>query len=109
MTSVFGSGPSLDAPKGDVARQATAALRGYGYQLYASGLAWLGLEDGEILHLEVAEDYAVATRDALAGTQVKDTGGSVNITLQSAGVRAAIDSFFDLVHRNPKRAVSFPI
>ncbi|ESW77795.1 hypothetical protein NKL07_33465 [Mesorhizobium sp. C280B] len=107
MTSVFGSGPSLDAPKGDVARQATAALRGYGYQLYASGLAWLGLGDGEILHLEVAEDYAVATRDALAGTQVKDTGGSANITLQSAGVRAAIDSFFDLVHRNPKRAVSF--
>ncbi|TAI62712.1 S1/P1 nuclease [Bradyrhizobium sp. Leo170] len=29
MTSIFGSGPGLDAPKGDVARQATAALRGY--------------------------------------------------------------------------------
>lgn len=104
--SAFGSGPSLNAPQGDAARQATAALRGYGYQLYASGLAWLGLADGELLHLEVAEDYAVATRDALAGTQVKDTGGSANITLQSADVRAAINSFVDLVHRNPKRIVS---
>jgi len=104
--SVFGSGPGLDAPKGDVARQATAALRGYGYQLYASGLAWLSLGDGEILYLEVAEDYAVATRGALAGTQVRDTGGSANITLQSADVRAMIDSFVDLVQRNPKRAVS---
>ncbi|WP_426411613.1 hypothetical protein [Bradyrhizobium ganzhouense] len=106
MTSIFGSGPGLDAPEGDVARQATAALRGYGYQLYASGLAWIGLGDGEILYLEVAEDYAVAARDALEGTQVKDTGGSANITLQSADVRAAIDSLVDLVHRNPKRVVS---
>lgn len=104
--SIFGSGPSLDAPQGDAARQATAALRGYGYQLYASGLAWLGLGDGELLHLEVAEDYAVATREALAGTQVRDTAGSANITLQSADVRAAIDSFVDLLHRNPKRIVS---
>ncbi|MCK1721607.1 hypothetical protein [Bradyrhizobium sp. 141] len=107
MTSVFGSGPGLDSPKGDVARQATASLRGYGYQLYASGLAWLGLGDGETLYLEVAEDYAVAARGALAGTQVKDTGGSTSITLQTAHVRDAIDSFVDLVQRNPKRVVSF--
>jgi hypothetical protein len=104
--SVFGSGPSLDAPQGDTARQATAALRGYGYQLYVSGLAWLGLGDGEILHLEVAEDYAVATREALAGTQARDTGASATITLQSSYVREAINSFVDLVHRNPKRTVS---
>jgi hypothetical protein len=103
---VFGSGPRLDAPQGDPARQAVAALRGYGYQLYTSGLAWLGLADGELLYLEVAEDYAVASRDALAGTQVKDTAASGNITLQSADVRAAIDAYADLVTRNPGRVVS---
>lgn len=103
---VFGSGPRLDAPQGDAARQAVAALRGYAYQLYASGLAWLALGDGEVLHLEVAEDYAVTTQHALAGTQVKDTAGSGSITLQSAGVRAAIDAYVDLVARNPDRKVS---
>ncbi len=104
---VFGSGPRLDAPQGDAARQAVAALRGYAYQLYASSLAWLALGDGAVLHLEVAEDYAVATRQALVGTQVKDTAGSGSITLQSAGVRAAIDAYVDLVARNPDRKVSF--
>lgn len=83
-----------------------AALRGYGYQLYASGLAWLGLQDGETLYLEVAEDFAVASRDSLAGTQVKDTAASGSVTLQSAGIRAAIDSFVDLVSRNPSQRVS---
>ncbi|MBR9971298.1 hypothetical protein [Magnetospirillum sulfuroxidans] len=64
------------------------------------------MADGELLYLEVAEDYAIASREALAGVQVKDTAGSGNITLQSANVRAAIDSFVDLVTRNPGRVVS---
>lgn len=105
--NVFGSGPPLDEPQGDAARQAVDALRGYGYQLYTSGLAWLALGDGEILHLEVAEDYAIASSEALAGTQVKDTAVSGNITLQSAHVRQALDAYVDLVTRNPGRTVSF--
>ncbi|KZD21163.1 hypothetical protein [Tardiphaga robiniae] len=103
---VFGSGPRLDAPQGDATRQAVAALRGYAYQLYVSSLAWLALGDGAILHLEVAEDYSVTTQQALAGTQVKDTAGSGNITLQTEGVRTAIDAYVDLVARNPSRTVS---
>lgn len=103
---VFGSGPRLDEPRGDTVRQAVDALRGFAYQLYVSGLAWLGLGDGELLYLEVAEDYAVASRAALAGTQVKDTGASGRITVQSKDVRAAIDAFVDLVARNPGRVVS---
>ena len=99
-------GQHIVPPKGDASRQAVAALRGYGYQIYASALAWLALGDGETLHLEVAEDFAVATRDAIAGTQVKDTAPSGAVTLRSAGVRAAIDSFVDLVLRNPGRQVS---
>lgn len=91
------------APLGDKGRQAVASLRGYAYQLYASALAWLSLKDFELLHLEVAEDFAIATQDALYGTQVKDTVGSV--TLQSADVRAAIESYFELTDLNPTRKV----
>lgn len=104
--NIFGSGPRLDAPEGDASRQAVSSLRGYAYQLYASALAWLALRDGEVLHLEVAEDYAVATRSALAGTQVKDTAASGKATLRTEGVRAAIDGFVDLVTRNPDRLVT---
>src|SRR5277367_4677727 len=50
-----------DAPQGDLARQAVAALRGYAFQLYGSVLAWLVLKEGEDLFLEVTEDYAVLT------------------------------------------------
>lgn len=103
---VFGSGPRLDEPTGDPARQAVSALRGYAYQLYASGLAWLALPESAVLYLEVAEDYAVATRHSLSGTQVRDTAGSGSITLQSEWARSTIDAFVDLVARNPGREVS---
>jgi len=49
---------------------------------------------------------AVATRQALNGAQVRDTEGSGTITLQSEWARGTIDSYFDLVARNPGRAVS---
>lgn len=103
----FESGPRLNEPRGDTATQAVAALRGYGYQLYASGLAWLNLSDGEVLHLEIAEDYAVVTDAALKGTQVRDTAGSGSITLQSSNVRKALNAFVDLIERNPGRTVFF--
>lgn len=101
---LYGSGPRLDEPQGDATRQAVASLRGYAYQLYVSALAWLGVDDGEALYLEVAEDYAIAASGALEGVQVKDTIGSV--TLRSEGVRTAIDAYVDLVSRNPNRRVS---
>jgi hypothetical protein len=103
---IFGSGPRLEEPGGDPARQAVAALRGYAYQLYVSGLAWLALPDGAVLYLEVAEDYSTVTGQALSGTQVRDTEGSGNITLQSEWARDTIDSYVDLVARNPGRVVS---
>ena len=71
----YGAGPRLsDQPLGDPSREAVASLRGYAYQLYASALAWLDLGIEEELHLEVAEDYAIAASDALKAVQVKDTG-----------------------------------
>jgi len=45
MSQPFTQGPRLsDAPVGDPSAQAIASLRGYAYQLYASGLAWLDLQ-----------------------------------------------------------------
>jgi hypothetical protein len=103
----FSTGPRLsDAPQGDVARQAVAALRGYAFQLYGSVLAWLELKEGEDLFLEVAEDYAVVAQDALKAVQSKETRASGAVTLNTAGVREAINSFVDLSHRNSGRTVS---
>jgi hypothetical protein len=110
MTSIpprypFTQGPRLTGgPSGDPAAQAIASLRGYAYQLYASGLAWLRLKPGEELYLEVAKDYAVAAEDALRGVEIKDT--IANVTINSDDVRETLDSFVDLVARNPERQVS---
>ncbi|MDR4307178.1 hypothetical protein IHQ68_11160 [Chelatococcus sambhunathii] len=100
------SDPGSHPPKGDVGRQAVHALRGYVYQVYASALAWLRLKPGEHLYLEVAEDYAIACRDALRGVQVKDTAGGGKVTLQTEDVRKAIDTYVELVFANPDRSVS---
>lgn len=105
MSDPFNAGPRLADPQGDVTRQAVDALRGYAFQLYASVLAWLALGDGEDLHLEVAEDYASVTEDAMNAVQVKDTGGSGTATLRTEGVRQAIETFVDLTRRNPGRRI----
>ena len=105
-TGIFGAGERLGDPAGDPAREAVAALRGFAYQLHASALAWLALADGETLHLEVAEDYAIAVEGALQGVQVKDTAGSGAITVRSSAVADTLNSFVDLTVRNPGRRVS---
>lgn len=103
----FSAGPRLgDAPEGDPRRQAVASLRGYAYQLYVSALAWIGLESGQQLFLEVAEDYAVVANGALKGVQVKDTSGSGKLTINNEDVLNALDSFVDLVQRNQGSKVS---
>ncbi len=106
MSDHFSSGPRLVEPSGDPKRQAVDSLRGYAYQLYVSALAWLRLQADERLYLEVAEDFAVAGRDAIEGVQVKDTSGSGRLTINSEDVRQALASFVDLVARNPRSRVS---
>lgn len=105
-SSIFVSGDRLGDPQGDAVRQAVPALRGYRYQLIASALAWLSLSDGEQLHLEVAEDYAVAAEGALVGTQVRDNAASGSLTLRSKGVGAAIDGLAKLHSLNRTRRVT---
>lgn len=93
-------------PEGEEARQAVDSLRGYAYQVLASALEWIDIGERDRLFLEVAEDYAVVAEEALDAVQVKDTGASGNITLNSADVRQAIVSYVELVARNPGASVS---
>lgn len=89
---------------GDEARQAIDALRGYAYQIYASATAWLQITDDEILHLEIAEDFATSSDTELIATQTKATKKS--LTINDDGVIAAIEAFFFLSKCNPARAVT---
>jgi len=66
-------------PQGEVGREAIESLGGYVYQIYRSALAWLDLSDREFLYVEVAEDFAVAAKDALTAVQVKETTNKVTI------------------------------
>ncbi|WP_417490350.1 hypothetical protein [Maricaulis sp.] len=88
---------------GDEARQALDSLRGYAYQFYVSALAWAKLDEAEQLYIEVAEDFAVATKDALTGVQVKDCKDK--FTLRHADAAKTIKSLLDLGEQNPRRSV----
>ncbi|MBX5195739.1 hypothetical protein HJB82_10455 [Rhizobium sp. NZLR10] len=95
---------AADDIAGDETRQAVDAIRGYTYQVYASALAWLQIADNELLHLEVAEDFAVSSENELTATQSKATAKS--ITVRDRGVLAAIDSYFFLRSANPGKLLT---
>jgi len=88
--------------KSQKGRQAIASLGGYAYQLNVSVAQWLRLSDGAKLHLEKAEDYAVTVDGKLIATQVGDTDGSGNVTLQNEKVLDTIQSFWNLQSDNSK-------
>jgi hypothetical protein len=90
--------------EGDATRQATASLRGYAYQIYASAIAWMTLPEDGFLHLEVAEDYSTLVSNTLNAVQVKATKAAV--TLNSKSVIDAINAFFLLRGRNPGRQIT---
>lgn len=93
-------------PAADRARQAVASLRGYAYQVWASALAWAQLRGDEVLLLEIAEDFAVASVSALVMGQVKDTAASGSVTLRSDGVAAALNALWRFQEANSERTVS---
>jgi hypothetical protein len=102
----FTPGTSIDTPPlGDVERQAVASLRGYAYQVAAATLAWLDVDGTGKVYLEVAEDYATVAQQSLNAVQVKDTGDSGSVTLNSEDVREAIAAFVSLVAKNKGRKV----
>lgn len=96
--------PSKKTPLGNPSREAIDALRGYVYQIYQSALAWIELEDDELLYLEVAEDFAIVAKGALEAVQVKKTARRV--TINSADIIATIDSFVELQEKNPSLKIT---
>ena len=91
-------------PKGTTNRDAVAALSGYVYQIYQSALAWIKAAPEDVIWLEVSEDYLHAAENALDAVQVKETSSTV--TINSAGVLSAIDSYVELHLDNPMLNVS---
>lgn len=88
---------------GDTIRQAIDALLGYAFQLYLTATAWVNLDEDELLHVEVAEDFAVECRNAmqLEAVQVKKNDGISSLTLNSPHVAATINSLKQLTDDNP--------
>lgn len=98
-------GPApIVVPREEIARQATAALEGYSYQLYQTVAAWLSLRPDERLHIEFAEDFAVSDDGALTLTQVKKVAAP--LSLRSAAVAALIRSVWAFQNANPSRAIA---
>ena len=102
---VFSTGDSES--KGDAARQAVHALRGYAYQVVSATLEWLHLADDGYLILEVAEDFAIMADGILQSVQVKDTARSGSVTLVSQSVIKAIESFVTLANSYADRQIEF--
>ena len=59
------------------------------------------MPDNAVLHLEVAQDYALLVSGALEAVEVKDTYRSGTVTLHSSNVRKAIANFVTLQQNNP--------
>lgn len=89
----------------DLERQATASIRGYGYQCYQTIKAWLHCGPNEEIRCEFAEDIDVVRRDMTGSiseaelTQVKHE--QKNVTLNSQAAVEAINNFFRHKNANP--------
>jgi hypothetical protein len=73
--------------------QAWYVLAGFRYQLLQALDAWLRLQSGETLWLEVDEDFSVASPTGLTTTQVKNSAavrGANAYSLRTEGVKAVL-------------------
>ena len=103
----------LDQPPNDIvavpdeqrARQAIASLGGHLFQATRAATEWVQLSDDATLLIEVAEDYAVLARGALAMTQTKQEY-SASVTLRSDGVRKSLAGLVAFQEANAGMRVS---
>lgn len=86
---------------GEAKRQAIDSILGYDYQIWRTVEAWMLLNPGDILYIECAEDYDIASDAGVLMAQVKNSPKA--ITLNSADVKAAIQNFWTARRRNPNR------
>jgi len=82
----------------DARRQAVASIRGYAYQVALTSLAWLELNEAELIIVEGAEDF-----DRLGHDDELNQAKAVasNLTLRSAEVLDGIQNFWNAVDGNP--------
>lgn len=93
-------GVDLAIPDDQANRSAVAAIRGYGYQLYTTALAWLELAEDQLLLVEAAEDFAIVAERALEAVQVK-SDASRPTTLRHPGVAKLLNGWWSLRQANP--------
>lgn len=86
---------------GEAKRQATDSILGYDYQIWRTVEAWMRLNPGDILYIECAEDYDIASDAGVLMAQVKNSPKA--ITLNSADVKAAIQNFWTAKRKNSNR------
>lgn len=58
---------------------AVATKRGFNYQDLATSLAWLRLKVNQVLHIEIAEDFAAEEDESVEITQVKNVAASLTL------------------------------
>lgn len=89
----------------DPARQADAMLRACQYQILQTVSAWLDLGAQELLVVEGAEDFDVIGADDAEAVQVKSS--SQPISLAQSEVQEALNNFWILRNKTPRRRVRF--
>jgi len=85
---------AVPSPEGQEECQATGTHGGIVYQAWRAVYAWLRLSQGEVLFLEHAEDFDVASEESVEGTQVKSKEGE--LSLGRAAAREAITNYWHL-------------
>jgi hypothetical protein len=95
----------VSVPDEQRARQAVASLGGHLFQAARAATEWVQLPEGATLLIEVAEDYAVLARGALAMTQTKQEY-SASVTLRSDGVRKSLAGLVAFQDANPSIRVT---
>ena len=89
----------------DPSRQAIPLFQGISYQIWQTVLAWIDLDESEILVVEGAEDFDVLSATGAVTNQVKSLTSP--ISLRSECICEALRNFWATRHRNPSRAVRF--
>ncbi len=95
----------IAVPGEQLGRQAMAGFGGYLHQLLATVAAWMRLNPGETLLIELAEDFAVVTEQVVTMTQVKRDASARALTLRREEARKAVLSLWQFSNANPGRDV----
>jgi hypothetical protein len=95
----------LSELQGDLSRQATSLFKGIGYQIWQTVLAWMDLDENEILVVEGAEDFDRLNQSSATVNQVKNFASP--ISLRSGCICDALRNYWITRHKNAGRTIRF--